>query len=103
MHRLFYPPARYIVTHMTDIQGITETVPDFTESITLEDIRHQLDHIDTVLHELQQQVRDIAADTSKTSSFIVLHEPTLARALKIFDNPVARYKAAMARKDKPGD
>jgi hypothetical protein len=85
---------------MTDIQEITENPPSITDSVTLMDIRHQLDHIDTILHDLQRQIAAVADDTSKTRGFIVLHEPTLAKALKIFDNPVARYRAAMARKDK---
>jgi hypothetical protein len=84
---------------MTDIQEITPNAHDITESVTLLDIQHQLDHIDTTLHDLQRQVRDIAADTSTTRGFITLHEPTLAKALKIFDNPVARYRAAMARQN----
>lgn len=91
---------------MTDIQEITPNHEDITDGddVSLLDIRHQLDHIDTMLHTLHQVFHKMADDTATTRAFITLHEPTLARALKIFDNPVARYKAAMAaRKETSGD
>jgi predicted component of type VI protein secretion system len=81
---------------MKDIQEITENSGETTGNDGLAEIRHQLDHLDDGLHQLQQLVRDMAADTSRTAAFIRLHEPTLDRALKLFDNPVAKWRAARA-------
>ncbi len=97
---------------MTGIQEITANEQGITESVTLLDLRRQLDHLDTYMHEIHQQLADleeqltaVRADSSQTRAFIVLHEPTLARALKFFDNPVTRYKAAMAarKEDRPSE
>jgi len=100
--------------NMTDIQEITgnsKPITDGETEPTLLDLRKQLDHMDEGLHELRQMlatvmeyIGDVAADTGHTAAFIRLHEPTLDRALKLFDNPVSKWRAAqMAKHQAAGD
>lgn len=76
---------------MTDIQEITPDTPLITDSISLGDLRKRLDHLDTMLHGQEQKLADVADDIAAIRQFITRHEPTLARALKLFDNPVTRF------------
>jgi hypothetical protein len=82
---------------MTDTQEITGNSKPITDGEpTLLDLRRQLDHMDERIHGIEQLLGAIHADTKHTAAFIVLHEPTLDRALKLFDNPVAKWRASKA-------
>ena len=55
----------------------TETTETLTDRQLMERMARQLDHLDEQLHEVRQ--------------FIDQHRPALDKAMKLMDNPVAKY------------